>query len=128
MYPPRDIPREHYLKLAEEAKLKVITEVWPNTTNRNLDGKTPVEVAAKPQFVVPLQAAILQMEAANAGKGSFDYNQLRGQLGLNTFDKIDPEGVNIMHLPGLAVGEIGSCEALRRATPHGVSTDRVLCR
>lgn len=99
MYPPRDIPREHYQRLAEEAKRQVITEVWPHTKNRFLDGKTPVEVAGNSHFRLRLLASIMQMEAANLGKSDFDYNQLRAQLGLETFGKIDPAGVNIMHLP-----------------------------
>jgi tetratricopeptide (TPR) repeat protein len=99
MYPPRDTPRTHYMQLVDEARRKVITEVWPHTKNRFLDGKTPVEAAANPHLRIRLQASIFQMEAANAGNADFDYNQLRSQLGLETFGKIDPEGINIMHLP-----------------------------
>lgn len=99
VYPPRGMSRNHYAQLAQEAQRQVIMEVWPHTKNRFLDGKTPIEAAAHPQMRLRLQAAILQMETVNAGQSKFDYNELRGQLGLATLDKIDPEGVNILHLP-----------------------------
>ncbi|HTN74631.1 MAG TPA: hypothetical protein VL096_05270 [Pirellulaceae bacterium] len=99
LYPPRDIPREHFLALVEQAKRRVITEVWPNLKNRFLDGHTPAEVAGNLNYRVRLLATILQMEFNNGGKADFSFNDLRTQLGLPVLEAIDPATVDIMRLP-----------------------------
>lgn len=99
LYPPRDIQREHYMTLAEQAKHRVIFDVWPNIKNRFLDNHKPVDVAGNLNYRVRLLATIFQLEQNNAMQASVDFNILRSKLGQPTLDPIDPANGDLMRLP-----------------------------
>ncbi len=99
LYPPRDIPRDHFQKLAEEAKRQMIMEVWPKLKNRFLDKHAPADVANNPSYRIRLLATIFSMEQNNGASDTVDFNELRRQLGQPTLDAIDPSNVDLLRLP-----------------------------
>jgi hypothetical protein len=97
---PREISPEHLAELVRQHYDEVFLNRWPASPLGVLDGKSPQEAAAEPQYRVTLLAAILLVEfwAEHHGTG-FDFNLLRTRLGLPTLDAIDPEKTDLVSLP-----------------------------
>ena len=69
--------------LIEAKRRDVNLTVWPTTPLPELDGKSPEVAAADPAYRVRLAAVILLLElTGEQSRSPFDYNELRGQVGL----------------------------------------------
>lgn len=97
---PDDTPPKLRAEMIAEQRKHVILNKWPDLPQQVLDGKRPSEVAGDPAYRVRLLAAILLLELSGEASDmtDFDYNLLRGNLGLPTRDEIDPESVDVSKL------------------------------
>jgi hypothetical protein len=97
---PDDTPQEHRRALVDQQHRLVVLERWPELSLPALNGKSPREAAAEPDYHVRILAAILLLElAAEASGQELDFNEVRGALGLPTREMIDPSGVDASALP-----------------------------
>ncbi|MCC7475308.1 MAG: hypothetical protein IT425_07925 [Pirellulales bacterium] len=98
-YPPRDTPRELLKKLNAEERRAAIVERWPSLPNLALGDKTPREVAADPQYRIPLLAAVLIIEHSSGMRDAEAVAELRRDLNL-------PEPASIEPVPGQALSTL----------------------
>jgi hypothetical protein len=88
---PRGTTREQLATLTAQHRQQALLEVWPETPLGLLGGQTPLGAAAEPAHRVPLLAAILVLEHwCRRTPPAFDFNDLRGRLGLPTLGPIEP--------------------------------------
>ena len=98
-YLPEDIaPAERRQLLRAGHRQRLLVE-WPEISQRLFGDQTPRQAAADPRFRIPVLAAILNLELASDLLVGFDFNELRGALGLPLAEKIDPAGQSILALP-----------------------------
>ncbi|MGE5756744.1 MAG: tetratricopeptide repeat protein, partial [Planctomycetaceae bacterium] len=77
----------------------LIREVWPNTPQPFLGGRTPLQAAQAGDAVVPLRAAIFQLEQSRESwRDAVDFDALRAALNIGPEPPIDPEAVDIARL------------------------------
>ena len=97
---PEDTSREHLKELFANQRRDAILERWPNLPLGVLDGKSPQEAAGGEAYHVRLLAAVMLLEFWLEQSGAeFDFNQLRGQLGLPLPEPIDPDQTLLEGLP-----------------------------
>jgi hypothetical protein len=66
---------------------------------KRFGGQTPRSAAADPRLRITVLATILNLEMASDLLVGFDFNELRGALGLPLAEKIDPAGHSVLALP-----------------------------
>jgi len=91
-------------RLNIEQSVELISQVWPNTTNPALRGRTPLQAAGAADAETPLRAAVFQFEHSREGRGDgIDFPALRAKLRVPAEPEIDPETVNLetLHLARL---------------------------
>ncbi len=97
---PDDLDEETSERLSREQARSIIQDVWPETPNPYLNGRTPLRAAADGDAEVPLRAAVFQFalsrESSNEG---FDFSDLRSRLKIPAEPAIDPATVDIMSVP-----------------------------
>ncbi|AGA30336.1 SEC-C domain-containing protein [Singulisphaera acidiphila] len=101
---PDDIDSDERARLEQEQGAALIREVWPKTPMAYLGGRTPQEAAKAGDAVVPLRAALFQLESIRTHwRDSVDFAALRSSLGIQPEPEIDPETVEIetVHLSRL---------------------------
>jgi tetratricopeptide (TPR) repeat protein len=84
----------------------LIREVWPNTPLPFLGGRTPLQAALAGDAVVPLRAAVFQLEQSRESwRDAVDFDALRATLNIEPEPPIDPETVDIarLHLARLSL-------------------------
>jgi tetratricopeptide (TPR) repeat protein len=106
--PPAQTTVDQYYALSEQARRDAILNRWPLVPLDALDGKNAREAAGDPAYRVKLLAAILLVEAALQQQGSsFDFNELRGQLGLPAAEPIDGSDPHLNRLPLVRWSRLG---------------------
>ncbi len=99
-HPPKETTQEELRKLSDEYVRDGLMNRWGELKLGVLDGKSPREAAALPEYAVKLSAAVLVLEfLAHRAIGDFDLNELRTELGLPTLDPIDPGQIDMGTLP-----------------------------
>jgi len=99
-YPPRDGNQGQLADLAQQHMRHALLEQWPDHPLDIFGGKSPREAAAEPANRVKLLAAIMLLDMwCGDGLVTFDFDQLRGKLGLPTPAPIDPEQSPVAMLP-----------------------------
>jgi hypothetical protein len=117
---PADTPPEVLRRLTEEKERQNILEIIPKLPHKVLDGRSPREVAADPQYRLRLLALIRSYELEQApARRKGDYNELRRVLGLAVPAPLDPAGVDFQRMPVVRLDrfdlEKASDEQLREA-------------
>ncbi len=88
---PFDTPVDRIYDLMVAQQRQAIHEIWPNTPNLALDGKTPRGVMGDPAWRRRLAAAILLQELAQQQMlPREEFDRLRTELGLEPSATIDP--------------------------------------
>lgn len=96
---PNDTPPEMRQALMTEKRGDLQLNVWPETPQRALGGKRPVEVAADPAYRVRLLAAnLLEELGAEQEHVQFDFNLVREKLGLPLRNELDVT-TNVQEVP-----------------------------
>ena len=99
-HPPKDTTQEELRKLSDEYVRDGLMNRWGELKLGALDGKSPREATALPEYAVKLAAAVMVLEfLAHRGIGDFDLNELRTELGVPTLDPIDPSQIDLATLP-----------------------------
>jgi hypothetical protein len=99
-YPPRGASREQMDALTVGFQREALLEKWPQLPLGVLGGKSPHEAAADRANHVRLLAAILLLEHwTERSPVEFDFNELRGRLGLPVLGPIDPGQVQVDSVP-----------------------------
>lgn len=129
-YLPRETTREQSESLINRLLEHAVLNQWPEHRLGLLDGQTPRQAAAQPQYQIKLLAAILMLQQwVEAADETFDFNRLRTALGLPMLGPIDPthtraERLPLVRLARVEVEKLGD-EALlvayRRVVGFGVS-------
>ncbi len=98
--PPKDVTKEQLDTLIADHQREALLNRWPQLELGILDGKSPREAAGDQAQQVRLLAAIMVLEFWHESiPGTFDFNELRGELGLPTLEPIDPELTPTAGLP-----------------------------
>jgi hypothetical protein len=125
--PANEVPRDEADRLAGQLLRHALLQDWTGRPLRLLDGKTPREAAAEPQYRVRVLAAIfiLQSWSELTHGDEFDFNLLRSELGLPTLGPIDPtqtpiENVSLVRLGRVELAKLTD-EGLRRAFHHALA-------
>jgi len=130
-YLPRDTSPEQSENIVGRLMEHALLNNWPAHSLGLLDGKTPREAAALPEYRVKLSAAILMLQQwVEAAGEAFDFNRLRTALCLPTLDPIDPTRTRVERLPlgrlaRLDVEKLDDeslLKAFRRAFAFGAAT------
>lgn len=96
---PEGLEQETVTRLNEEQGSKLIQEVWPATPLPSLNGRSPLQAAEAGNAVVPLRAAVFQLEQSReTWRGEVDFGGLRARLRINAEPAIDPETADIEKL------------------------------
>ncbi|HID75301.1 MAG TPA: hypothetical protein EYP56_04815, partial [Planctomycetaceae bacterium] len=97
---PRDKSAGELKRIKQEGLDKTMLEIWPDRPLGLLDGKTPRQAAAEPQYRVRVLAAILILEHLLVVHDQrFDLDRLRTALGLPVPTAIDPATTRVDSLP-----------------------------
>jgi hypothetical protein len=97
---PDGLPHEQRTKLLAEKHREMYLNDWPETPLPQLDNKSPAEAAADPEYRTRVLAAILLMElAAEPTGGDFDYNEIRGKLGLPASEDVSVSTEDLAVMP-----------------------------
>ena len=125
--PANAVPREEADRLAGQLLRNTLLQGWTAQPLGLLDGKTPREAAAEPQYRVKVLAAIFVLQSwSQLTHGDlFDFNLLRSELGLPTLGPIDPtqtpiEEISLVRLGRVELGKLTD-EGLRRAFHHALA-------
>lgn len=129
-YLPRGISPEQSENVVGRLMEHALLDEWPAHHLGLLDGKTPCEAAAQPEYRTKLLAAILMLQQwlDTAGE-TFDFNRLRTALGLPTLDPIDPTRTRVERLPLVRLARVDAerlddetlLKAFRRAFAFGAT-------
>jgi hypothetical protein len=97
---PEGATPENLRSLVHEYFDRALLETWPTHSLELLDDKTLEEAAREDAYRVRVLAAILVVQSwLERARIPFDFNRLRGQLGLPTLDPIDPSQTRVVELP-----------------------------
>ncbi len=98
--PPMQIKPRQFHAILSEYRRDAVLNRWPDIKLGALDGLSPNQAAADAKYHIRLPAAImvLQFYADNL-HWQFDFNELRGRLGLPTLEPIDAPHGKINQLP-----------------------------
>jgi hypothetical protein len=125
--PANAVPHDEADRLAGQLLHHALLQDWTGRPLGLLDGKTPREAAAEPQYRVRVLAAIfiLQSWSELTHGDDFDFNLLRSELGLPTLEPIDPtqtpiENVSLVRLGRVELAKLTD-EGLRRAFHHALA-------
>ena len=103
---PEGVPEEDAKRLDREQGALVIKDVWPETPNPALHGRTPLQAARDGNAEVPLRALVFQFEnGSDSWREDFDFVAFRSRLQIPPEPSEDPETVDIakLHLARLAL-------------------------
>jgi hypothetical protein len=98
-YLPEDIAPAERRQLLEAGHRQRLLVEWPEVPQKRFGGQTPRSAAADPRLRITVLATILNLEMASDLLVGFDFNELRGALGLPLAEKIDPAGHSVLALP-----------------------------
>ena len=95
---PKGLSDEDYDRLEREQRAHVLTEVWPETPNPALGGRTPTQAARAGDSETALRAAIRLLESSEAPDELLDWGKLRERLGVPPEPPVDPRTVDLDRL------------------------------
>ncbi len=128
--PPKEATAKQLDRLATAYLRDTLLNRWPQLRLGIFDGRSAREVAADESYRVKLPAAVLVLQSWDElGAASFDFNELRSQLGLPVLGPIDPESVEIGSLPLVRLSRVDAekasdeavCEGYRRGAAFGAT-------
>ncbi|MBN2477402.1 MAG: hypothetical protein JXB62_22545 [Pirellulales bacterium] len=128
--PPNDISPQKLETLAEEHRRNALLKRWPELKLGVLDGKSPREAAEDEAYRIKLLATVMVLECwIERVPGTFDFNELRSELGLPTVEPIDPDLKPVDSLPLVRLQRVMAEKlsddvlvgAFRRAVAFGIS-------
>jgi hypothetical protein len=98
--PPEETTEEDLQRLRAREIRRVYTDVWPETPQPYLDGRTPRQAARDGKAELPLRAAleILEQNEVLRNQG-FDLAGLRSSLGVPPEPPIDPATADLAEVP-----------------------------
>ncbi len=100
MRPPEDISQEQFDALIDRHRRDVLLNRWPELKLGIFEGQSPREVAGGDKYRIELSAAIMVLDYwCEQDQGSFDFKELKAELGLPTLGPIYPEQHPIKTLP-----------------------------
>ncbi len=106
---PPDTTREQHEELVRQKNARVILEDWVRLPFSVLDNQSPLEVKDNPEYAIPLQALILQIEQSPDGQGTEAETlaELKRRLGIEPTEKIDlaalPDGTRLSPIQQQAI-------------------------
>ena len=101
---PEGVEEAESRRLNQEEAARILREVWPNTPMPYLGGRTPLQAAKAGDAVVPLRAALWQIEQSRQTRDSGALAELRATLNIEPEPRIDPRvGGRQRAAPGPAV-------------------------
>jgi tetratricopeptide (TPR) repeat protein len=101
---PADTPAAVRRRLIAEERHIAMVERWPDVARPGLGGKTPREAAGDPNWLIPLMAAVLILEQGSNNRGDgTSIAVLRDKLGLPQPESIEPQGMDVAHVPMVRV-------------------------
>ena len=107
MQPPRGTSPEQLRELFAQHLDNGLLKQWPDLKLGILDGRTPREAAGDATCRVRLLAAIMVLEHwSEQLPHEFDFNRLRGCLGLPVLGPIDPQKRPVAELPLVRLGRL----------------------
>lgn len=97
---PEGLSEEEGRRLNSLERKRIYTEIWPETPEPYLDGRTPRQAAKDGNAELPLRAAISQFETTTGLRQiGIDFDALRAELGLPEEPSYDPASVEIEAVP-----------------------------
>lgn len=98
-YLPPDLPEEEKHRLSREQVAYLTSDVWPETPQPSLGGRSPSQLARSGKSEALLRGAVLTLEhSGEDGPQQVDWASLRSRLGIAPEPAIDPETVQIDEL------------------------------
>ncbi|MGQ0635541.1 MAG: tetratricopeptide repeat protein [Planctomycetaceae bacterium] len=117
---PDEAPPALADRVERARRAKVVEEIWPNTPQEFLNGKTPAQAAAVPELRAAVEAAVLALEAFVEQDGfSVDVEQVREKLGLPAAapfavaETDDPLRFSILQIRRLALKNVTDNQLVR---------------
>ena len=96
---PRDLSDEEAERLNREQRAYILGEIWPETPNPALNGRTPIQAARAGDAETPLRAAIRLLESSEGDTGGLlDWNKIRARLNLTPEPAVDPRNLDLDQL------------------------------
>jgi hypothetical protein len=106
---PQQLKPQQLRAIIEEYRRDAILNHWPEMKLGALDGLSPIQAAADAKYHVKLGAAIMVLQFyADHIRASFDFNELRGRLGLPALEPIDVQPGQINQLPLVRLARVGA--------------------
>jgi tetratricopeptide (TPR) repeat protein len=126
---PRGLSDDDIDRLNREKRAQILSEVWPETPNPALGGRTPVQAARAGGAETALRAAIRLLETSEPAGDELDWGQVRARLGLPPEPAIDPRDLDLdrLHLsrwsmiPAAELDDDRLVELFRRAREWGLN-------
>ncbi len=104
---PDGVSNERRRALLAEERRRRLLEVWPETPEPRLGGRTPRAAAADPAMRSRLLGEILVIELNDSPNNDAEvFNDLRRALRLPTSDPIDPTTTDMRNLPATRLGRV----------------------
>jgi len=128
--PPADSTPQQLQAMAITHRRDALLKQWPELNLGVFDGKSARQIADQPPPQIPLLAAIMVLESwCGSMPGTFDFNELRTELGLPTLGPIDPGQqpvgrVPLVRLRRIEIEKLSDDDLLygyRRAVAYGVN-------
>jgi tetratricopeptide (TPR) repeat protein len=97
---PEKISDEDLKRLKSQEIERVYSQVWPETPEPYLDGRSPLQAAKDGNAELPLRSALEVLERNETLRAAnFDLAVLRDRLGVPSEPEIDPETVDLATVP-----------------------------
>jgi tetratricopeptide (TPR) repeat protein len=95
---PHGLSDEDVHRLNREKRAHILSEIWPETPNPALGGRTPVQAARAGGSETALRAAIRLLEVSDPADNLLDWGQVRARLGLPPEPAVDPRELDLDQL------------------------------
>jgi hypothetical protein len=96
---PEGLEPDEVERLTGEHGAATVRDVWPKTPMPYLGGRTPAAATAAGDAVVPLRAAVFQLELSpESWRALVDFSALRASLNIGSEPAVDPETADLEQL------------------------------
>src|SRR5262249_21368289 len=95
---PRGLSEEDAGRLDREQRAHILGEVWPETPNPALGGRTPIQAARAGDAETALRAAVRLLEATEPDDDLLDWCKVRERLGIPPEPPVDPRTLDLDRL------------------------------
>ncbi len=125
---PHGLSNDDATRLEREQRAHVLAEVWPETPNPALGGRSPSQAAKSGDAETALRGALRLMEASEPSDELLDWAKVRERLGVAPEPAIDPRTLDLdkLHLsrwtliPAAELDDAKLVELYRRAGEWGL--------